>query len=240
MKIKKYLAYLKRNNYSKNTISTYKSVLTTYENELEDIRMVKKKLKTYFKNPNTCWTHYNIISSYYTHYNDKRNLSLKEIRLPQIPKKYFKVFTKSFLYKKTEIKQDDDKQTIQKKLLVRFLFETGIRAEELKNILNINKETLIVKGKGNKQREVFHNNETTSQLNNFSETTKTLRIWVKQILGKSFTPHSIRRSHATHLLTSGANPKMVMQQLGHEKLETTFRYLQLSMKENKKIYTKYF
>jgi integrase/recombinase XerD len=59
-------------------------------------------------------------------------------------------------------------------------------------------------------------------------------------LGKQYTPHSIRRSHATHMLLNGANPKMVMMQLGHTKVETTFRYLQLSIERNRKIYDKYY
>jgi integrase/recombinase XerD len=33
---------------------------------------------------------------------------------------------------------------------------------------------------------------------------------------------------------------MVMMQLGHSKIETTFRYLQLSIDKNKKIYDKFF
>jgi integrase/recombinase XerD len=66
----------------------------------------------------------------------------------------------------------------------------------------------------------------------FLYSTKTLRLWVKEILGCEFTPHSIRRSFATHLLKNGANAKFVMLQMGHEKIETTFRYLHLNLKEN--------
>ena len=49
-----------------------------------------------------------------------------------------------------------------------------------------------------------------------------MRLWTKEVLGSKFTPHSIRRSHATHMLLSGANPKTVMMQLGHSKVETTY------------------
>jgi integrase/recombinase XerD len=42
------------------------------------------------------------------------------------------------------------------------------------------------------------------------------------------------------MLLKGAIPKMVMMQLGHTKVETTFRYLQLSIDQNKKLYDKYF
>ncbi|WP_158500006.1 tyrosine-type recombinase/integrase [Spiroplasma sabaudiense] len=162
---------------------------------------------------------------------------MKQFKMPKIPKVYRTVFKKDFLLEKTNINNGDSKKLIQKKMVIKFLFETGIRAEELKNIIKINPRTITVLGKGNKLREIFHCNETTINLNEFTFTTKTLRIWVKEILGKEFTPHSIRRSHATHLLTNGASPKMVMLQLGHEKIETTFRYLNLSIEDNWTIYS---
>lgn len=238
--MEKYISYLRRNKFSSNTIATYKSVLSIYKNELSDIRLVKKKLSTYFRSPNTAWTHYNILCSFMKWSKDKRLASLKEVKLPRIPKKYMKVFTKQFLLKKTEIKELDCENVSNKKLLIRFLFETGIRAAEINKILTVNKVTLSLVGKGNKIREIFHNYNTTSKINFMNVTTKTIRLWVKEILGKEYTPHSIRRSHATHMLLKGANPKMVMMQLGHEKVETTFRYLQLSVEENKKIYDKFF
>ncbi len=172
--------------------------------------------------------------------NDKRLKELQTLKLPQVPIIYRDVFTKSFLYKKTEIKDIDSKLTIKKKMTIRFLYETGIRAAEIKHIEEINNKYLLIKGKGNKKRSVFYNKETFNYVYPYEYTTKTLRLWVKEILGEKFTPHSIRRSFATHLLTKGANPKMVQLQLGHAKIETTFSYLNLSIKENEKIYNKFF
>lgn len=238
--INPFLNYLKRNQYSANTLSTYKSVLKIYEHDLNDIRLVKKKLVSYYNNPNTACTHYNVISSYFKWSKDKRIIELKEIKLPKIPKKYMVTFEEDYLLEKTKINESDNSKEINKKLLIRFLFETGLRSEEVNHIREINKRTIKVKGKGNKIREVFHNYETTKKVNFKGITTKTIRIWTKDILGKQYTPHAIRRSHATHLLLNGANPKMVMMQLGHEKIETTYRYLQLSIKDNQEIYNKFF
>lgn len=240
MRIKEYMMYLTKNQYSKNTIKTYESVLKIYRNEFIHISRIKNKLKLYFKTPNTAWTHYNILCSYMKWAKDKRLEVMKEIKLPRIPKKYMVVFKKEFLEKKTKINDGDNDELKQKKVTIQFLFETGIRASELYTIQKIDKKTITIIGKGNKIRQVFHNHETTSKLINFTHTTKTLRLWVKEILGSEFTPHSIRRSHATHMLLSGANPKMVMMQLGHEKIETTFRYLNLSIEDNWKIYNKSF
>ena len=240
MELMKFLKYCKNNYYSINTVKTYKSVLQQYKESCSDIRLIKRKLVSYFDSPNTVWTHYNILMSYMKWRNDLRYLKLKQVKMPPIPKKYMPVFNKTFLEKKTMISLLDNEESKRKKILIKFLFETGIRASELKNIQQINKDTILVKGKGSKIREIFHNYQTTSLLKTFTNTTKTLRLWVKSVLGKKFTPHSIRRSHATHMLLRGANPKVVMMQLGHEKVETTFKYLQICKKVNQKIYAKYF
>ncbi|PPE05104.1 integrase [Entomoplasma ellychniae] len=239
MNYNKYIIFLKKNNYSKNTITTYENILKKYSIIFHNISLIKKELRKYFKQPNTVWTHYNVICSFMKWSNDKRIVKLKELKLPKIPKKYMNVFKKDFLYEKTEINESDEEITIQKKITLRFLFETGIRACELSTVVYINNQYISVLGKGNKMRDVLHNNSTTELLPKFSFTTKTLRIWVKEILGEEYTPHSIRRSFATHMLLKGANPKMVMTQLGHEKIETTFRYLNLSLEENWKIYSSF-
>jgi len=67
------------------------------------------------------------------------------------------VFTKKYLMRKTEVKEKENSSLTEKKLLIRFLFETGIRASELYQIIEINKKTIKILGKGNKIREVFHN-----------------------------------------------------------------------------------
>lgn len=228
-----YIKHLKQNNYSINTINTYKSILKQYD-KFKNIRDIKLKILSYKDVPNTAWTHYNVICSFLTFKNDRRIQMLKELKLPPIPQKYNVVFTKKYLLRKTENLSDE------KCVIIRFLFETGLRASELKQIIAIKKNTLVVMGKGNKIREVFHNNETTKLFKEFKYSTKTLRLWVKEILGENYTPHSIRRSHATHMLVAGANPKAVMLQLGHSKIETTYRYLNMSIEMNKKIYNKYF
>ncbi len=232
--MEKYILHLKKNNYSKSTIETYKSILNTYKDDLSDIRLIKNKFKYYQKNPSTVSTHYAVIHAYMKFTKDKRISSLEEFILPHRPHKYYKVMTKEYIYQRTE------DTSCNKKAIIRFMFETGIRVSELKSIIRIEEQTLTIKGKGNKIREVFHNKETTYKIKNLNYSSKTIRLWVKEILGSEFTPHSIRRSHATHLLLSGANPKMVMIQLGHSRIETTFRYLHSTKDENMSIYNKHF
>lgn len=232
-KVDQYMRFLKSNNYSKNTIKTYFSILKMYCEIFDDIRNVKKKILSTQKSPNTTWTHYNVILSYMNWTKDKRASSLRSLKLPKIPIVYRNIISKSEVFKKTE------NLTNQKNVVVRFLFVTGIRCDELKNIISFDKSVMRIKGKGNKIREIFHD-YNLSLLLNANVSSKTIRIWVKEVLGNKYSPHSLRRSHATHMLLKGANPKTVMMQLGHSKVETTYKYLQLNNLQNKRIYDKYF
>ena len=173
-----YIKHLKKNNYSKNTIVTYKNIIKNYESDFHDIRNIKKKIKSYSKSPNTAWTHYNVLLSYMKFKSDKRFENLRLLKLPPIPSKYMPVFTKAYLLRKTS------DLTNYKNVIVRFLFETGIRASELKSIISIASKTIIVKGKGKKIREIFHNNETTKFFKGFNYSTKTLRYMSKRSFRK--------------------------------------------------------
>lgn len=174
--MEKYLKFLNKNNYSKNTIKTYMSILKNYKNDLHDIRLVKSKIKTYFDTPNTARLHYNVILTYYRFIKSKKAILLQELKLPQQSYKYFEVFTKKYLERRTNITSKDCMDLINKKMTIKFLFETGIRAEELKNIITIKKDTLIINGKGNKKREIFYNSETYKSMKPFTYSTKTLGI----------------------------------------------------------------
>ncbi len=238
--MRNYLKWLKKNNYSPNTIKTYSSILLRYEYFFNDIRLIKKEILKHEESPNTCILHYNIIYAYMTWKSDKRIHQLKNLKLPQIPIIYREVFTKDFLYERTTISIEDSDLQIKKKMTIRFLYETGMRASELKKITRVTDEYIVIRGKGNKNRSVFYNPKTFSLFHPYIHTEKTLRNWVKEILGQQYSPHSIRRSFATHLLSNGATPKMVQLQLGHSSIETTFSYLNLSLQDNSKIYSKFF
>lgn len=230
--IKKYLNFMKKNNYSKHTIRSYKSILCNESLDLLNIQSIRKYILS-SSAVSTMHTKYNVILSFLKWSKNNRAIKIEDLILPKNPQIYRKVLKKSELYKKTN--SDDIKSH-----LIRFLFQTGIRVSELHSIHDIDRNTLKIRGKGNKVREIFHDFETTKKILGINVTSKTIRLWIKDILGKEFTPHSLRRSHATHMLLSGASPKSVSMQLGHVKVETTYRYLQLSKEQNLKIYKKHF
>ena len=74
-----------------------------------------------------------------------------------------------------------------------------------------------------------------------SITTRSVGRIVKQIavakgLSSDVHPHTLRHAFGTHLLEEGADLRAIQELLGHERLSTTQRYTQLSMKHVMQVY----
>src|SRR5262249_8288419 len=72
-------------------------------------------------------------------------------------------------------------------------------------------------------------------------TTRSVRRIVKKIavakgLSPDVHPHTLRHAFGTHLLEEGADLRAIQEMLGHERLSTTQRYTQLSMKHVLAVY----
>jgi site-specific recombinase XerD len=53
---------------------------------------------------------------------------------------------------------------------------------------------------------------------------------------KNVTPHVLRHTLATNMITHGASVIEVKEQLGHRNLETTLQYIHLQIDQRKKLY----
>ena len=62
------------------------------------------------------------------------------------------------------------------------------------------------------------------------------RIAVAKGLSPDVHPHTLRHAFGTHLLEEGADLRAIQEMLGHERLSTTQRYTQLSMKHVLAVY----
>jgi integrase/recombinase XerC len=62
------------------------------------------------------------------------------------------------------------------------------------------------------------------------------QIAVARGLSPDVHPHTLRHAFGTHMLEEGADLRAIQEMLGHERLSTTQRYTQLSMKHVLKVY----
>lgn len=138
--------------------------------------------------------------------------------------------------------------------LVRFLYETGVRASEADGLttgdLSVHGDGAIlrVEGKGGTERSVRVPDDLFETIQHVSDghalfpsadggPLSRTSIWrvvkdaataagVKVDKGRSdVSPHWLRHSHASHALQNGATIELVRDTLGHESIETTQQYL---------------
>lgn len=131
--------------------------------------------------------------------------------------------------------------------------------------IDYNNHTLRVTGKGNKTRVVPLSKKTIQALNYYLDNTYP-QIYNPLISGKAMilgdkgkridprvirklvnnatktytdiqvSPHALRHSSATHMLSGGADLRIVQEMLGHASLQTTQRYTHVDSKRLKKVY----
>jgi integrase/recombinase XerC len=138
----------------------------------------------------------------------------------------------------------------------------GINTDDIR----IANEAILVRGKGKKERYVPFGDSVKAALAHYlparlkllSErrkntpallinqrggrlTTRSVGRIVKQIavakgLSPDVHPHTLRHAFGTHMLEEGADLRAIQEMLGHERLSTTQRYTQLSMKHVLAVY----
>lgn len=148
-------------------------------------------------------------------------------------------------------------KSLRKKALLEFFYSTGCRLEEVENVrkddIDWQKLQLRVVGKGNKERIVYLNatiqvhlrKYIMSRLDDCDSLFVTERKPYKAMgrraiqreidlitsqsgLKKNVFPHLLRHTAATHWLNSGMDITTVQSILGHDNLDTTQIYAQVS------------
>ena len=162
---------------------------------------------------------------------------------------------------------ESDNLSIRNRAMLELLYATGLRVSELINLKfsNIDIEECFVKifGKGNKERLVPFGQKAQLYLKRYLRVRKNtksefifltrlnkpisrIEFWrqLKQIaikagIMKNITPHTLRHSFATHLLTGGADIRFVQEMLGHSSISTTQIYTHISQERLKEQHKKY-
>lgn len=275
-----YLQYEKR--YSPYTFKFYKRDLDEFEQFLEMEMLDKvsnKTIKSYMyflsKKGNTRRTIARKLSSLKSYYKYLRKNELSEedpfalIEKQHISKRLPEVLSINEIVELMEIEiADKDYLNNRNYLIVRILFATGVRVSELTNIklehIDFNEGYLKVRGKGDKDRIVFFDEDTRNILYNFLQNdwpmfkkeetnyiflnkfgNKISERSVELILQekgrkmkspKEIYPHMLRHSYASSLLESGADLRVIQELLGHTSLQATQVYTSLSNQKLQKNY----
>jgi len=153
--------------------------------------------------------------------------------------------------------------------LVEFIFTTGCRVGEVyklnRNSLDWENRSVIVNGKGDKEREVYFTIKCQIWLKKYlrerkdtdialfvTERNPKRRMSIAQIrrvlkriakragIEGTVYPHLLRHTYATHLLNNGAPLEVIQSFLGHSKLDTTRLYAHMSGQLRLQQYRKYF
>jgi integrase/recombinase XerC len=139
---------------------------------------------------------------------------------------------------------------------------TGINLDDIR----LSAEAILIRGKGKKERYVPFGDAVKSALAVYLPVRQTTlgekrqntgallinqrggrltsrsvgriikRIAVAKGLSPDVHPHTLRHAFGTHMLEEGADLRAIQELLGHERLATTQRYTQLSMKHVLQVY----
>jgi site-specific recombinase XerD len=155
------------------------------------------------------------------------------------------------------------------KAILELFFSTGLRLSELCSLdrdIDLSKDEFSVRGKGEKVRVVFLSQSAKNAIREYlknrkdmdeplftqnSRNKKTDRLTPRSIerivkyyaikagISKKVTPHVIRHSFATDLLSNGADIRSVQMMLGHANIATTQIYTHVTDRQLKDIHKKY-
>ena len=140
---------------------------------------------------------------------------------------------------------------IRDRAIVEFLRTTGCRISEMTQLnrdsVNLREKKCTVLGKGNKERTVYLDSVACMMIGQYLETRKDeeealfiglrkerlrpdgvrtmLKVLAKKAGVEHVHPHKFRRTLATNLIRHGMPIQEVATILGHEKLDTTMRYV---------------
>lgn len=284
--IKNYLLYLeKERNYSVVTIKDYQNDLTLYENYLNERNydyqtITKKEIINFlkylddlkYKNSSIA----RIISSLRSFYNYLVEKELvesnifKRVKNPKIEKKlpnYLNIVEVEELLDKFN---STDPVLIKEELIFEIIYSTGIRVSELSDLkinnINFQDKTILVRGKGSKERIVCYGEVLAKYLDLYLDKSrntflkeengylllnkqgnkmsaasieKALDDLLKRLSSKHrVTPHELRHTFATHMLDNGADLRTIQELLGHESLKTTQIYTHVSIDRLRDVYNK--
>ena len=284
--IEKYIEFIfAQKNLAKNTVISYKNDLSEFarfigHNDFLDltINQLKGYVSHLSKNfsPSSHCRKLSSVKNFFLYLYDLKlinNTPMDFIDFPKLPKKIPKFLSESEVNILIEKSYEDQSfKGLRRTLLIEILYATGIRVSELVSIglgdITDNYSSIIIKGKGGKQRIVplFGKvisvlkkyidfiNKLKEQSNNLflfpsnsklGHLTRNRFFQILKDLGeeinldvKRISPHVLRHSFASHLLSRGVDLRIIQESLGHKDISTTQIYTHIQASKLRKILEK--
>ncbi|RYG71919.1 hypothetical protein EU245_12360 [Lentibacillus lipolyticus] len=182
---------------------------------------------------------------------------------PRLPKSIPKYLGKE---EQARTKLVIEKLSLRDRAIVELLLASGCRVRELHTLnisdVDLEERTAQVLGKGNEIRTVHFHDACALVLEKYLETriddnpalflshrkrrmtVRGIQLMIQKIgeqaeLKTRLTPHSLRHTFATNLLSKGADISFISEELGHSKLDTTRIYARLPQEDVVSLYRKY-
>lgn len=197
-------------------------------------------------------------------------LSPEKIELAKLPERSLDLISSTELERLLKSPKTDTLQGLRDKAMLETLFSTGLRVSELCSLnsdIDLTRDELSVRGKGDKVRVVFISPDAKSAIGAYLKARKDMEeaLFVSGTRGKGgqtrltprsvermiktyaakagitkkVTPHIIRHSFATDLLGNGADIRSVQVLLGHASINTTQIYTHVTDSHLKEIHKKF-
>lgn len=285
LQVQEYLEYLKyQKNYSSYTIENYEQDILEFLEYVDregldyqsvvysDLRFFLMHLKEEKKDKNSSIDRkLSSLRGFYQYLANEGIVSSNVFTLLSGPKKEKKL-PRYFEYNELEALFDAcDLSTSlgqRDRLILEMLYATGVRVGELVSIkvsdINQSSRTILILGKGNKERIVPYgeycdeilkmylkdgylslNTKNSSYLflnyHGGQLTERGVRYLLEEIIKrtsiqKNISPHMIRHSFATHLLNQGCDLMTVQKLLGHESIKATQIYTHVTTDRLRDVY----
>lgn len=258
-----YLESLRVANYSKNTVSGYGYQLASFAKFMEGKSLLKATtadIRRYLScsdhlKSSTLVTKLDVISSFYNWLINEDEIlknPCSKIKRPKIPKKVRDGLTITELEEVRNACKD-----VRQRALIEVFYSTACRLDELCKLdiedIDWSTSSVIVHGKGNKERRVYLSEKAKYYLQLYLATRdddcpaliaserrpirrlthEGIQYQVKKIklasgIDKPLHPHILRHTFAQLSLDAGMEIADLQALMGHESANTTLRYAQVS------------
>lgn len=274
-KIKLFLASKRLDGMSINTVRNYHYLLKRFSDTMRkdvsqvtsmDIRMYLAHIARRGLKNNTLATNISTLKSFFNFLEGEEFIiksPLRVIKTTKVEKRVRKALSREEL----EMLRDACK-TLREKALVEIFYSTGCRLDEIQKLdkgeVNWASGSMMVIGKGNKEREVYLNARAMFHLKKYLNSRtdsnpalfvcgkrpynrlgrRSIEIEFSEIgkraeIQKSVYPHLVRHTTATNMLQGGASLTEVQNLLGHDSPATTQIYAHLSTEAVKQSHSKH-